>query len=259
MNCYLKLCTEFYDIDKPQAPNDALTFYLDYARRANGLIVEPMCGSGRFLIPLLARGYDVVGTDASPQMLAACRARLSEQDLMPRADIRQQYLHELDIFPRQDAALVLIPSGSFQLVTDMQQACESLRRICAILKPGGKFVFENGISKPAESSSWPWGGRWITRPSDGAKILLSWLGHYDAATSVNYNLHRYELFNDGKLLATEIEEFDLRQYSADELRTLLAQAGFEQIRMFKTYDPGCPVVGPTNEDVVVECRKPGNG
>lgn len=32
LNSYLKLCTEYYDIDKPSAPEAALDFYLHYAR-----------------------------------------------------------------------------------------------------------------------------------------------------------------------------------------------------------------------------------
>jgi SAM-dependent methyltransferase len=256
MNCYLKLCTEFYDIDKPHPPADALEFYFGSAWQAKGLILEPMCGSGRFLIPLLEKGFDVIGADASSHMLAACREHLRSRKFAGRVDLRQQFLHELDISPNRDASLVLIPSGSLQLVTDMDHVRESLRRIFDVLRPGGTFVFEASIGKPKESASWPWGGRWITRPSDGARILISWLGHYDAVTSINCNLHRYELFKDGQLLATEIEEFDMRQYSADELRSLLEQAGFAQVRMFENFDPSKPASDSSRDEIVIECRKP---
>lgn len=58
---YRGLCTEFYELDKPNAPEDALQCYLYYAEEAQGKILEPMCGTGRFLIPLLERGLKVVG------------------------------------------------------------------------------------------------------------------------------------------------------------------------------------------------------
>src|SRR5678816_1813672 len=73
MNAYRKLCTEFYDIDKPTAPNDALELFTHHARQAGSPILEPMCGSGRFLVPLRQRGFDIDGIDASPEMLQACR------------------------------------------------------------------------------------------------------------------------------------------------------------------------------------------
>jgi hypothetical protein len=49
---YKILCTEYYELDKPNAPEDALQWYLIYAEEANGLILELMCWTGRLLIPL---------------------------------------------------------------------------------------------------------------------------------------------------------------------------------------------------------------
>jgi hypothetical protein len=53
MSSYGSLCTEFYDLDKPNAPRDALDFYALKARAAGGRVLEPMCGSGRFLVPMV--------------------------------------------------------------------------------------------------------------------------------------------------------------------------------------------------------------
>ncbi|MFO7787927.1 MAG: class I SAM-dependent methyltransferase [Halospina sp.] len=76
MNSYGKLSTAFYDLDKPYPPPDALAFYTHYARAAGSPILEPMCGSGRFLIPLMQEGFKITGVDASYDMLSgsACRA-----------------------------------------------------------------------------------------------------------------------------------------------------------------------------------------
>jgi ribosomal protein S18 acetylase RimI-like enzyme len=46
LDTYLSLCTEVYDLSKPNPPEDAYAFYRDYAMRANGPILEPMCGTG---------------------------------------------------------------------------------------------------------------------------------------------------------------------------------------------------------------------
>ena len=50
MNSYRRLCTEFYDIDKPRPPDEAFAFYRGRAEQVKGPILEPMCGSGRFLL-----------------------------------------------------------------------------------------------------------------------------------------------------------------------------------------------------------------
>ena len=65
LDTYLSLCTEVYDLSKPNPEEDDYAFYRDYALKANGLILEPMCGTGRFLLPLLEEGFNVHGFDAA--------------------------------------------------------------------------------------------------------------------------------------------------------------------------------------------------
>lgn len=55
-NYYGSLCTEMYEILHESAPGDELNFYLSYAEKGMS-ILEPLCGSGRFLIPFLERGF----------------------------------------------------------------------------------------------------------------------------------------------------------------------------------------------------------
>ena len=47
-NYYGNLCTEMYEILHSEAPSDELDFYLSYAEKGKK-ILEPLCGSGRFL------------------------------------------------------------------------------------------------------------------------------------------------------------------------------------------------------------------
>ncbi|RYG27566.1 class I SAM-dependent methyltransferase [bacterium] len=250
MNAYRKLCTEFYDIDKPAAPPEAYAFYRAKAEEAGGPILEPMCGSGRFLIPLLREGFHIDGSDGSPEMLDACRARIEKEGAA--ASLAQQMLHEIEV--SREYALVMIPEGSFCLVTDPEAAQEALRRIFAALRPGGRFVLdiERDMGKPA--GSWGWGGRWVERP-DGAKIICSWLGRYEPEEKVSYSLLRYELIQHGALLATEFEDFNLRLYGLEEMEALLASIGFCEIAVHRLYGPETP--SAEDETVVFEARKPG--
>ena len=129
MHTYGKLCTQFYDLDKPTAPPEALAFHLKHARQANGAVLEAMCGSGRFLIPLLQAGIDLDGLDASSDMLGACKRHCTQRGLEP--GLYQQFLHEMDL-PRK-YKLVFIPAGSFALITDLTQIREALKRLHDVL------------------------------------------------------------------------------------------------------------------------------
>ena len=74
-NYYGRLCMETYEALHAAAPEDELAFYLSYAR-AGDKILEPMCGSGRFLIPFMERGFDITGIGAvSKNSASACIQR----------------------------------------------------------------------------------------------------------------------------------------------------------------------------------------
>jgi SAM-dependent methyltransferase len=246
MNSYKKLCTEFYDIDKPNVPRDAFEFFHRYAQNTTGAILEPMCGSGRFLLPLLELGFSVDGVDASSNMLQACRENGHRCGLNPI--LFEQFLHQLEIPRRYN--LVIIPAGSFCLITDPFQIQESLRRLHAHMMPGATFVLEIERLMPQKPKDEPWGGRWVNR-SDGAKIVISWLSHYEPTERVSHSLHRYELIKDGQLLETEWEEFDLRFYETGEFCSLLESAGFKSIRTLEAYGNHTPE--DTDGSVIFEC------
>lgn len=249
MQCYNKLCTEFYDLDKPEQPEDAFEFYLRYAEQAQGPILEPMCGSGRFLLPLIARGFEVDGVDASSFMLDSCRRRAAHQQLHPQ--LFQQPLEALEL-PRR-YALAFIAAGSFGLLTQPEQAREALKRLHDAVLPGGRLVLEADRPAFETSTSWPWGGRWLKRP-DGALLVISWLGQYAASERTSYNIHRYELVVDGRVVETELEEFNLRNYEPPELQALLERAGFVDIKLLKAFEQRAP--DDDDEGFVLECRRP---
>jgi len=232
VSAYGSLCTEFYDIDKREPPPDAFDFYLAEAERARGPILEPMCGNGRYLLPLLARGFDVEGSDASPQMLAACRARAQQLGLRPA--LKEERLEQLSSERR--FGLIFIPSGSFCLLTDETAALSGLVRIRELLAPDARFIVEVERRDKTRSSelSGTWGGRWVTRP-DGAKIVLSWLSQYVAPTGISSTLQRYELVKEGRVWAQEFEDLELKLYEPSQFRELLVRAGFARIQALTPY------------------------
>src|SRR3990172_1144329 len=122
---YKALLTEAYDLDKPEAPPEELAYYRRNIRARGEPVLEAMCGSGRFLVPLLEAGIDIDGVDASPDMLAACSARCAERGIAER--LHQQLLHELDL-PRR-YRLIFAGGGSFGLIIDAAEVAESLRRL----------------------------------------------------------------------------------------------------------------------------------
>lgn len=249
MNQYGKLATEFYHLDKPEAPPDAFDFYEAFAREANGPIHEPMCGSGRFLLPLLAQGLDISGSDTSSEMLDACHERAAQLGVTPR--LSRQALQHLEC--ERAPSLLFIPSGSFGLLIDDALVQAALARARHVLAPGGTFLVEAELLRPSvPESSGTWGGRWVERP-DGSRLIMSWLTQYSGAANLSTTVHRYELIKDGQLLASEYEDFRVRSYGSAEFRDLLAQAGFQSIEQYRPYERAPP--DDSDDAVVFCCRK----
>ena len=256
MSMYGKLCTETYDLDKPGVPAVPLEFFSRHLEGSNGPVLEPMCGSGRFVIPFLEQGIDIEGVDASPHMLQACRDKAAARGLNPV--LHRQFLHELSL-PRR-FGFMFIPRGSFGLIVDKQEASDSLQQLYEHLLPGGKLVLEietpRAQPEPEGTGSWGarWSGGWVTRP-DGAKIVLSVLSRqHHPDEQVHRQIMRYELFENGRLVETELEDFVVRYYELDDFQRLLDTAGFVGIRATRPYDDAEP--GDEDDTVVFECTRP---
>ncbi|MBL7165992.1 MAG: class I SAM-dependent methyltransferase [Dehalococcoidales bacterium] len=245
---YGRLCTEYYDLSKPEAPPDALSFFLHCREDTAHPVLEPMCGTGRFLIPFLERGIDIDGTDASPDMLQACHNRCEAKGLQPV--LYQQLLQEMDI-PRR-YGYILIPAGSFGLITDRANAAEALRRLHHHLVPGGKLVLEIETPRALTGDLGTWHESRLTRP-DGTELVFSALPTYDSGEQVQQDIHRYQVISHGRVIDDEAEELSLRFYEQDEFRQLLESSGFSDIRATTPYRDA----DSKGEDatIVFQCRR----
>lgn len=247
---YKALCTEFYELDKPFAPKEALEWYLEYAREAHGPILEPMCGTGRFLIPLLEEGYSVSGFDYSSHMLDVCRKKCAARNLEPTLAEAT-----FETFSSQDQYnLIFIPSSSFCLLTDPKEATQALNFISSRLAPGGKFVFEIETIAAIGQSQNSWKGRWVNR-EDGSKIVINTLSNFDAPSRIETTLCRYELWEKNHIIQIEVEDFKLKLYEPQEVEKLLTKEGLKVVGKWQAEPYIKEEATDTNPVVLYECIK----
>lgn len=226
---YQKLCTEFYDNDKPLATEQEVDFYEQFFTK-DQLILEPMCGSGRLLIPMLEAGYKVHGLDNSPDMLENCKERLKQRKL--QTEIYEQSVTEMNLPQKYDG--VIIPFGSFQLLYPRTVAYEALIKLSHQLKPKGKIVFDMFI---------PWEAMYLGGEEDtgekrtilpnGNIIVLKWLAKANKLEQFSNSQNLYEKIIDGKVSAREEESMHLCWYFLFEFELILEKYGFCNIKTFK--------------------------
>ncbi|HHZ4597819.1 class I SAM-dependent DNA methyltransferase [Legionella pneumophila] len=248
LDTYQSLCTEVYDLSKPNAPQDAYSFYRSYAAEAKGSILEPMCGTGRFILPLAAEGFDVHGFDASQPMLERLHAKASSTNLKPK--VWHGFIEDLN--QSNKYSLIFIPSGSFCLITQKADIQKALKTIYQHLEDKGLFVFEVETCQavPKELGIWR-GSRWPKE--DGMLIVLSQLAMLDE--EVCYSIGKYELVDNNRVIQTEVEEYKIRIYQDPSfLLNLLTEIGFREVRMVKAFERHASPE-ETDESIVFECRK----
>jgi SAM-dependent methyltransferase len=248
LDTYFSLCTEYYDIDKPEAPVDALQFYLDYAKQSKGPILEPMCGTGRFFIPMLELGLPIEGFDASNFMLNRLHEKCNAKNINP--NVWHRLIEDMDQQDKYD--LIFIPNGSFGLIIDKPQVNMCLLKIYNALHSGGTLVFEAETLYAIPEQIGIWKGSVSTR-EDEKKILLSTLD-LPLEDNVSTTLCRYDLIDGKNIIKTEIENFRVRLYDPLKLCSILEKAGFKNIKMIKPFDRNKE---PDNhcELVIYECSK----
>ena len=158
LDSYLSLSTQFYDVIRPKPPEDAYAFYRSYVVDVNGLILEPMCGSGRFLLPLIEEGFEVHGFDASEHMLDALHTKAKVQHLKP--NVWPGFVEDLKRPEKYN--LIFIPSGSFGHIIDLNSVKTALKLLYDHLNNDGILLFEAESSKSVPTQLGIWRGDWVS-------------------------------------------------------------------------------------------------
>lgn len=230
-NYYGSLCTEMYEILHERPPLDELDFYLSYAEKGQK-IFEPLCGSGRFFLPFLNRGYKISGVDLSAEMLAKLKQKA------PAAKVAQADVTEYNSGETYD--YIFIPSGSISLFTDLSMLKAILRKIKALLNPGGKFVFAVDTVEARVPDRADYTISVSVKTQEGFDLILKNKNQYDEATRTQFSPSIYELYDGSNLLQREYMDFQTHLYEPGEMEGYLYEAGFTQITVYADFDKKPP-------------------
>ena len=139
MSSYAQL-SRYYDLENADRVDD-LPLWADLAREARGPVLELGCGSGRVALYLAREGFETVGVDNSPEMLALAEKRLA---LSPKLAGRVKFLAgDFRTLPLDRAfPLILLPFNTFSHLVDPADARMALGAIRGHLSAGGRVALE---------------------------------------------------------------------------------------------------------------------
>jgi len=238
---------------------DSFTENMDYKRRteylcallcdaglkAGDTILDLACGTGTYACALLRRGYDVIGVDASADMLHVAREKAQALGLHPPLLLCQR-LEALDLYGTARAAICL--TDSLNHLTQPAMVRRFFRRLALFLEPGAPFVFDvntpykhehvladNAFVYEAEDTFCAWQNRWNSRTRT-TRIDL-------------------DIFSEGEngLYTRGQERFSERAYTPEELTDWLTRAGFAVKRIYEELTERPP--SDTAERIFYICRR----
>lgn len=251
---------EFYDLATPDAFRGDIDWYRRQARESGGPVLELGAGTGRITLPIAQDGVTIHALDAHRGMLDALQQKIAALPEAVQARIIVAHGDMRAFQANVKFALIIIPFRAFlhNLTPEDQLAC--LRCAHEHLRAGGRLafnVFHPSLEYMAQHTG-PFAGVWRWRATypvaDGGCVVRSEANRYDTVEQRVYSLHRYERYDaDGTLTRTVLNRLELAYLYPADIRRLLEQSGFGDVRIDGNFD-GEPFVNKTDE-LVVRARR----
>ena len=221
------IATAFTDSFHPRASDDEAAWYAQRIGDPATLALDAMCGAGRMLLPLLARGHKVHGVDASPSMIARCEEKLAAQSLATM--LFRQDVATLNVPFRYGTAF--IAGSAFDAIVDPAAAASALSRIRAhLVAPATLIVACRVPSTTLQRLAAPLVEVRTAKLDDGSQIALRSESVWTEGTRSMRAQRRYSQRQGHQRIAEESETVRGTWYAPADILELARAAGFGNAR-----------------------------
>ncbi len=203
---------EKYGISKPDRDEK------DPVKAEANLVLDLACGTGTLSEYMYGAGYDVIGIDASPDMLG--QALIKRDESGSEILYLQQDMRELDLYCTVGTVFCVCDSLNYMLSED--ELKDVFKGVHLFLQKDGLFIFDiNTDHKYREAL----GDRVFA--SAGEETSYIWENSYNTDDCTNeYRLSMFILNDEGTY--DRYDELHIqRGYSDEQVRKLLSETGFE--------------------------------
>ncbi|MBQ9912995.1 MAG: methyltransferase domain-containing protein [Clostridia bacterium] len=243
----------YYDLLTGNVDYESRTDYISSLLAENGvgkgILLDLACGTGTVSLLLSERGYDVIGVDASEEMLSQAQEKKMESG----ADIifLCQKMEELDLFGTVNAAVSTL--DSLNHVTDEAKLREIIRRVSLFMEDGGLFVFD--VNTPFKHREILGDNTFVY---DLDEVYCVWQNSTDEDLLTQVSLDIFERDTECGVEDAYYrysEEFCERGYNLDKIKKWLEENKFEVLAVYEemTRQP----VSDTTERAVFVAKKHG--
>ena len=184
------------------------------------LVLDLACGTGTLTGEMARRGYEMIGADASDEMLM--QAMQNTMDCAPRPLFLNQRMEALDLYGTVDVCLCCLDSVNY--VTEPAVLQKAFERVHLFLEPKtGLFVFD--INTPEKFARMD-GNSYVREDED---VFCVW----QAAVEDGLCAYQFDIFErDGDAWTRAQETHEERIYTVEQLTDMLEKAGFSEIKTY---------------------------
>lgn len=219
---------EYFDahnINTETAAKNAVIEQLLKAQQVH-TVLDMTCGTGSQVFYLAELGYEVIGSDFSPDLIKQAQAKaaqLGKKITFIDGDMRQLRAGQFD------AVITIFNAIGHLTKADFEHA---LQNIYANLKDSGVYVFDIFNLQAMTDDII---GRFvmdIESVVNTIKIHNVQHSELDRGKGLLTSHDRYTIFKEDAAPQTHTNSFSLQIYTAQELQTILARNGFDTIHQY---------------------------
>lgn len=220
---------EVYDIFMDNVPYKQWSEYLisllkEYGIE-DGLVCDLGCGTGKMTELLSKAGYDMIGIDASSEMLNIAQInRESDDDILYLC----QDMREMELYGTVRAVVSVCDCMNYLL--EEEDLLETFRLVNNYLDPGGIFVFDMNTEYKYRELL---GDRTICENRESCSFI--WENYYDEEERMNeYDLTLF--VREEEDLFRRFEEIHYQKsYSIDCIKQLILESGLELVAVYDAF------------------------
>lgn len=240
---------EYFDAHNVSEETDAKNAVIEQLLKAQGVktVLDMTCGTGSQVFYLHERGYDVIGSDFSPDLIRQAKEKAlshGERLTFIDGDMRDLQVGKFDAVITMFNAIGHVSKPDF---------AKTMRNIRGNLKDGGIYIFDIFNLQAITDDIIDSFKMDIQTVVNGTKIRNQQHSEVDRENRLLTSHDHYTITKEGHEPEVYTNSFSLQIYTADELKEMLEQNGFEVLHQYDLY--GNEFIANKSLNILIVARK----
>ena len=216
------------------------------------LVLDLACGTGSMTLELARRGYDMIGVDASSDMLSRAYERKFESETENDVLFLLQDMKSFELYGTVGAVTCCLDSVNYLVGDGELEQCFAC--VHNYLDPDGLFLFD--VNSPHKFKNIYGENTYVFEEDEcGGNSFCVWQNFFDEKSGLcDFYLTVFEKNNDGTYDRRDERQCE-RCYGRETLTQTLEKCCFDLIGIYSDFDFSVPTDKSERWYIVARCKK----